>query len=255
MSRHLTILTRTYRLELLPRAAYEVEFVAATASIGLTLESQTGQHALGTDRHGEFYTPVNTVSYLPKGCDVYSRSESGGEYLKLTPRTEGASFDVAKQVRNHRATAKTIALTREFRKLCLNTQGVVPAEYLEQLMLDWLTSLEGYETPQQGASFTKAQLKRLEDYIWAHLAEPLDVTTLAKFMGLSAGYFSRQFKNMVGLSPYDFVLDVRLSRAREYIKSDRMDLTEIALETGFSSHAHMSNCFKRRLGISPKALR
>src|SRR5438552_11517344 len=70
-------------LELLPRAAYEAAYTAVVGTIGFAFETQYGTHALGSDRRVPFYTRPNTLAYLPVGCDVYSRSSGGGEYLHI----------------------------------------------------------------------------------------------------------------------------------------------------------------------------
>jgi transcriptional regulator GlxA family with amidase domain len=52
-------------------------------------------------------------------------------------------------------------------------------------------------------------------YISAHLAEPLTVTALAEQVSLSPSAFSRLFRDVTGRSPYQFVKELRLNRARE----------------------------------------
>ncbi|RLA06634.1 MAG: hypothetical protein DRQ59_14900 [Gammaproteobacteria bacterium] len=50
-------------------------------------------------------------------------------------------------------------------------------------------------------------------------------------------------------------MDRRISRARSYLRSNNSGLSEIALSSGFSSHAHMTSVFQNRLGITPSVLR
>src|SRR4051794_11030527 len=69
------------RVTLLPRQPYEARYVADRDVIGFAFEGQQGVHALGSDRVERFRTRPNSLSYLPQGCDVFSRSDEGGEYL------------------------------------------------------------------------------------------------------------------------------------------------------------------------------
>ena len=89
--------------------------------------------------------------------------------------------------------------------------------------------------------FTAVTLKRVRDYIMAHLDEPLDVATLAAMCGRSQFHFSRVFARSVGVSPYQYVLHLRVKRAVQLICERRLALAPSrmpwALPTKPISHA------------------
>ena len=58
-------------------------------------------------------------------------------------------------------------------------------------------------------------LKRIKDYVVAHLDEPIEVATLAGIAGRSPFHFARLFTQSVGLTPHRYVIDLRLQRAIE----------------------------------------
>src|SRR3954464_15975110 len=74
----------SWTVELLPRAGYEARYTPAAPVIGFAFESQTGIHAFGSDRRSAYRARPNGLAFVPSGCDVFSSSESGGEYLKVT---------------------------------------------------------------------------------------------------------------------------------------------------------------------------
>ena len=70
--------------ELLPRKPYEAAYAAHLPVIGFAFDGQTGVHAFGSDRKTDFQAMANGLAYVPAGCDVYSQSTHGGEYLTIT---------------------------------------------------------------------------------------------------------------------------------------------------------------------------
>ncbi|CNF42754.1 TPA: helix-turn-helix transcriptional regulator [Yersinia enterocolitica] len=98
-------------------------------------------------------------------------------------------------------------------------------------------------------------LKRVKEYIDSHLAQPLLLSDLAEQAGLSEFHFARMFKQSTGLAPHQFVLKARLCRADQLIRYSLMPIIHIALECGFSSASHFSNCFKVAYGVTPSLMR
>ena len=101
---------------------------------------------------------------------------------------------------------------------------------------------------------TARRLRAIDELIEARLETRLTVGQLAGWLGLSRGFFTRAFKAAVGKAPHDYVIDRRLSRARELLRTTDRDLADIATACGFSSHAHMTAQFHRRLGAAPRHL-
>jgi AraC family transcriptional regulator len=97
-------------------------------------------------------------------------------------------------------------------------------------------------------------LQRIRDYILANLAEPIEVDDLAALAGRSAFHFSRVFSGSVGMTPYRYVVHLRLQAALALIRERRMSLAEIAADTGFADQSHMSRWIRRVHGIAPSSL-
>jgi len=92
---------------------------------------------------------------------------------------------------------------------------------------------------------------RAEHYLAEHHAEPLNMQDLAGELGVSYSSFRRCFRKATGLSPWQYLLNTRLNRARRLLYSGDSKLEEIAGCVGFGSAFHLSAAFKKTFGISP----
>lgn len=99
------------------------------------------------------------------------------------------------------------------------------------------------------------RLGRAIDYIEAHYGEALRMEQLARVAGLSTVQFARAFKNALGQTPHAYVTERRLTQAKLLLASTALTITEIGFSCGFSSSAHFSSVFSRRIGLSPRAYR
>jgi len=95
-----------------------------------------------------------------------------------------------------------------------------------------------------------ATLRQIRDYLMANLDEPIDVATLAGMSGRSQFHFSRIFRREIGVSPYRYVVHLRLRRAVELVRDGKLPLAEIAAATGFADQSHLSRWVKRVHGGS-----
>lgn len=89
------------------------------------------------------------------------------------------------------------------------------------------------------------------DYIPVHLAEPLTVETLAAQVCLSPSAFSRAFREVTGRSPYQYVKEARLDRARQLLDDGRLGIAHVAHSVGYTSVSHFIKGFRARFGVTP----
>jgi AraC-like DNA-binding protein len=89
-------------------------------------------------------------------------------------------------------------------------------------------------------------------YIRDHLAEQLAVADLADYVCLSPSAFAHLFRDITGMSPYQFIKSVRMDRARELLVDGEMNVGAIARTVGYSSLSHFVNEFKRHFGVTPR---
>jgi AraC-like DNA-binding protein len=87
------------------------------------------------------------------------------------------------------------------------------------------------------------------------VSEELRLGEVAESVGLSAFHFLRLFKREVGVTPYQFLMRLRLRRAIELLRDTNRPVTEIAYEVGFGDLSNFINTFRRELGCSPRQFR
>lgn len=95
----------------------------------------------------------------------------------------------------------------------------------------------------------------IKKYMINHFAENISVPFLADLIYISPGYFSRLFKDYTGLSPKNYILQIRVARACEMLKNKSLKISIIANQSGFRSVQRLSNTFKKNFGITPAEYR
>jgi AraC family transcriptional regulator len=150
------------------------------------------------------------------------------------------------------------ALAHEMRRVLL-TEGEQARTYLARLADTLITralQVSGAErTGRRQPDLAPFNLRRVREHIDSRLAERITVEELASVAGLSRGHFSRAFHAATGESPHQFIVARRLAEARQRLDEGVGDLAQIAIQTGFSSHAHLTTAFGQAFGVTPQAYR
>jgi AraC family transcriptional regulator len=109
--------------------------------------------------------------------------------------------------------------------------------------------------PIYGGGLPQYQLQKVLDYINDHLDRDIKLADLATLLGMSQFHFSHLFKQSLDTTPYQYLLQQRVERAKQLLKQTERAIMDIALDCGFSSHSHLSKQFRQLTGITPKAYR
>jgi AraC-like DNA-binding protein len=129
----------------------------------------------------------------------------------------------------------------------------------EALGLDLLDmSLQSMRTggaPLRSRARRARALERVKEAVAAAPGDAWTVATLAKIAGLSPFHLCHVFRQMAGMSIYNYVLQERLAHALDAVLDGGDDLTAIALDAGFASHSHFTARFRKFFGCTPSALR
>lgn len=96
---------------------------------------------------------------------------------------------------------------------------------------------------------------KIEAYIRQHLDERIDLACLSAVANLSASHFTRAFRRRFGVSPHQYVVDLRLDRAWALAAYSTLPLEEIAHMAGFSNNSHMTATMRRARGVTPSQVR
>jgi AraC-like DNA-binding protein len=153
--------------------------------------------------------------------------------------------------------AEVVRLARAFGRVGL--EGATGREALllgTSLLLTRLKQAGLRRTPPAVAARADDDLlARLNRLLAWHLAEGMDIGTLAARLGLSESHLRKRFRQLTSLSLGHYLLHYRLNRAIKLLVHSRLSLTLIAGECGYESLAAFSRSFKGKLGQTPSRFR
>ena len=100
-----------------------------------------------------------------------------------------------------------------------------------------------------------ARLKRVLQYIAAHLSDEIRLEMLASIAGMSRHHFSELFRCNTGVSPYQYVIGQRVERGKQMLRDTDLSILEIGLATGFADQSHFTKTFRRIARVTPRDYR
>jgi len=110
-----------------------------------------------------------------------------------------------------------------------------------------------------GERLTPAALSAVVKHMCAEMGSALRLAELAEVAGMSRFRLARAFRRTTGMSPHQYLIHLRIRRAVDLMASRELSLGQVAAIVGFTDQSHMTNVFRRVLGITParyrKALR
>ena len=92
-------------------------------------------------------------------------------------------------------------------------------------------------------------------YIRNHIAEPIQVESIARYVGLNRTYFCKVFKEQTGLSPLKYIQNFRLTKAQHLLEASLLPVETIAYSCGYQCPESLIRIFHKKYGISPAAYR
>ncbi len=98
-------------------------------------------------------------------------------------------------------------------------------------------------------------IKRAKAIVRANSAEEISLGKVAQAVNVSAGYFSDLFHKSTGITFTDYVSRIRVEKVKNLLRNPRLQITEIAYDTGFKSLSQFNRVFRQVCGISPREYR
>lgn len=123
------------------------------------------------------------------------------------------------------------------------------------LFLDYLTrSIAPLEVPKR-SKLRDFYLKEAVSYIEMNFQNDITVEDIAKECGLNRSYFGKIFKDAVGKSPQEFLMNYRMIKATELLQLTKLSIQDIGNAVGYPNALHFSRAFKNVYGVSPRMWR
>ena len=91
------------------------------------------------------------------------------------------------------------------------------------------------------------------DYLIQNYTHPLTNDELSAQTEFSTSYFRKLFHDVYGVSPLEYLQNLRISKAKEMLRNNVGSISEIAASLGYANIYDFSRTFKRETGLSPSA--
>lgn len=95
------------------------------------------------------------------------------------------------------------------------------------------------------------RIRHIIRYIREHLSHKLDIKSLSRKACMSESHFHHVFKNELGYSPVEFIIEERLSLAAHLLLTTTQQISEVSMACGFNNLSYFNRAFKKRYGVSP----
>lgn len=100
-----------------------------------------------------------------------------------------------------------------------------------------------------------SQFRRVIAFINERISRTVTLSELAREAGLSAAYFSQRFKSSTGTSPHQYLLRLRICKAKKLLEESESPVIDIAAECGFQTQQHFARIFRRLTMRTPTEYR
>lgn len=184
-------------------------------------------------------------------CIMIDREYFEKRYLMYTNKIEHYSrygFEMCSDVLK---ALNTFAF--ESSKSMMNSDITLDAQ--SEIITHWIIRSVFGETLDMRAVSNDYSVARAQHYMEQHYMDNITVAKLAALGYVSPSCFNRRFKNEVGITPIEYLIEIRMKRAKTLLRRKNIPITEIAMQCGFGSNSHFSSCFQSRTGLSPSEYR
>ncbi len=96
------------------------------------------------------------------------------------------------------------------------------------------------------------KIQQIQDYIEENIGKPISLKDLASVSNYSPWYCSRVFKDILGISPFEYIRKLRISKAADCLLNNKKKVIDVAFDFVFDSHEGFTRAFSKQFGMSPR---
>lgn len=123
------------------------------------------------------------------------------------------------------------------------------------LFFDCFTRSAKTETLVKSSKMSDYYIKEAIHYMEQNFQNNITIEDIAAVCGINRSYFGKIFKNSMGRSPQEFLMNYRMVKATELLKLTSLSIADIGSAVGYENQLHFSRAFKNIYGISPREWR
>lgn len=229
----------------------------ANNTFSLYLKGGTGTYRTDAGRASGY---PGAVCIMPEGCDSEWEINKPFRFVHLYLSNERLRSGF---VRTHDCDVRRMQIDEatfaENQRMAAPLLQLAQAAYrddrlqAETAIAEFFGALDPKST-SMNAGISPHVLRRIDEWIEAHLHEAISLEDMADQAELSSFHFHRMFRLSRGLAPHAWVTERRTQRACALLQTD-LPIAQIAATCGFSHQSHMNRVFKRALGTTPAQYR
>ncbi len=133
-----------------------------------------------------------------------------------------------------------------------NSHKDVMADFALKELLIRLMQTQGRNLVEKNLLKNKSRIGFVVNYIRENLHQKLSIENIAKMAYISKSNFFKMFKQELGISPNEFILQERINKAKELLQNQE-SIKEVAFQTGFTDTNYFTRVFKQFEGTTPKS--
>lgn len=128
---------------------------------------------------------------------------------------------------------------------------------LDLLCIQLLREHSAFALPQSGMGhgLRPPQVRQVTDYMTEHLDEAVGLQQLAELLHINRFHFCKSFRKSTGFTPHQWLVRIRMERARELLTKSGMTITEVALAVGYHTPSSFAHAFRLTMGVTPTEFR
>lgn len=233
---------------------------------------------LGRTCHGEIRTASGMVArgaseesvcVIPSGHPFMARLNDDAEQIAiyldpsivLRAADEARSASVVEVIEGcsgHDPVVRSIGLALLSEMEAEGTGGRLYAESLANLLAVHLLrhyTAAGDSIQRFRGGLSGRRQRRVLSFIADNYESDLSLAELAGVAGMSTFHFAREFKRATGTTPHQYLIKLRVERAKALLTESEIPLVEVSSRSGFSHQSHFTRLFRRLTGTTPQTYR
>ncbi len=190
----------------------------------------------------------NNTVILPKGCDYEWICTKSGHFAIIEFQSDLESKEIFSfNIKHPEKLLNTIKNIEGKRLVKNNFYKIESIKDTYSIILQLLKQSNSLYVPSE----KKQLLNPVIEYIAENYTQKIKNDTLADISGFSTVYFRKLFKEVYGISPIEYIKNLKIKKAKEMLHSDYGNISDIALSLGYQNIYDFSRDFKKHTGISP----
>lgn len=201
---------------------------------------------------GQDITVLSTPDrqYPAKYLDITINKEFFQQVAGEVNRTNGIQFKRIETVFSNRLIEAIMSFKNELLSYG-SSYPLILESISTQIVVQLLRNINGNTFIREKTLNDQHNVNLAIDFMQSYYSAPISLEDICQIINLTPYYFIRLFKQQTGQTPYQYLIAIRINRAKNLLEKGGYSIREVATLCGFVNSGHFATLFKRYEGISP----